>query len=268
MKFPFGLYRSALFRHGYSSSLNYIQYKVPAVLFSNYTIDLIYSGPSLSQIHSMLWQYVIEKSPQGQIVECSLSDIAKALGRKCVRQEDRDMVLSHLIDLTKAVVDFRTPNHSWSGSLLGAVSKLERGRVAITPSDGFLGLFENEIAVVAWEDKPCLLSYPLASWLHDYIRTLSDDYTVKVEHLYAISGATSDLRQFRFYLKKAFVKLSPLFVSCDYNAETDSFNLKKKPSRKGSIVLLRGEKKANIDKKVTYISSAQWANSQRAKVQL
>lgn len=182
---------------------------------------LVYTGPRLGQQHALVWQALMTLSIRrkcadpsfGEELIISRRDILEVLGWKSTSSAARAWVWSLLVDLQGAILELRTPRHTFSQSLISSIEVDEiTGRMKIQIPDRTLALLTDEVACIDLTRKRSLGRDPLTLWLHDFISSQHNDparmIPWPVDALRTLSGSTKPLAKFRASLKKAAAALT------------------------------------------------------------
>ena len=177
---------------------------------------LVYTGPRLGQQHALVWQALMTLSIRrksadpsfGEELIISRRDILEVLGWKSTSSAARSWVWSLLLDLQGAIIELRTPRHTFSQSLISSIEVDElTGRMKIHIPERTIALLTDEVACIDLNRKRSLGRDPLTLWLHDFISSQHNDPSRmipwSVDALRALSGSTKTLAKFRASLKRA-----------------------------------------------------------------
>lgn len=182
---------------------------------------LVYTGPRLGQQHALVWQALMTLSIRrkcadpsfGEELVISRRDILEVLGWKSTSSAARSWVWSLLLDLQGAIIELRTPRHTFSQSLISSMEVDEiTGRMKIQIPERTLALLTDEVACIDLTRKRSLGRDPLTLWLHDFISSQHNDpgrmIPWSIDALRTLSGSTKPLAKFRASLKKAAAALT------------------------------------------------------------
>ena len=182
---------------------------------------LVYTGPRLGQQHALVWQALMTLSIRrkstdpgfGEELVISRRDILEVLGWKSTSTAARSWVWSLLLDLQGAIIELRTPRHTYSQQLIGSIQVDEiTGRMRIHISERTIALLTDEVACIDLNRKRSLGKDSLTLWLHDFISSQHNDPSRmipwSIDALRTLSGSTKTLAKFRASLKKAAAALT------------------------------------------------------------
>ena len=213
----------------------------------NCGITATYTGPVLTQQHAMIWQALIRHhrahaSHIDEPVRIRQADLLRAIGRTDTSTDSCRQLWKKLKQLQQALLELRTPKHTFSGQLLGTVVRIEvgslKGMIVIHLNPMLASLLGDEIAHIDLDRKLSLGRHQVAAWLHDYISTQSNTkhVPVPVEELHKLSGSRRALPQFRWDLREAIDLLKngehPLLLpETHINPKTDMLVYNKNPTK-------------------------------------
>lgn len=183
--------------------------------------SLVYTGPRLGQQHAMVWQALMTLSIRrkssdpgfGEELMISRRDILDVLGWKSASTAARNWVMDLLLDLQRAVIELRTPRHTYSQTLISSIVVDEiTGRMRIQIPERTLALLTDEVACINLDRKRSLGRDALTLWLHDFISSQANDPSKMipwpVDALRMLSGSNKSLAKFRAALRKSAVSLA------------------------------------------------------------
>lgn len=226
---PVGVLRSALFsvtmpRKSAGNEPQYLNdYDVP-MDGRALGASLKYTGPRLTQRHSLVWQAVIcaakaAAAEDGSRFAIPAGQLLALIGAEVDDQHQRERLWLHLKDLTKAHVAYTSRYIEYAGSLLASVvreKKLSKddkqyaGWLVITLNKDFAESFlSNEVLTNDLRRKARLSKNYLACWLHDYIATHKLPPPKPIASIRRECGSgTRQLPLFRFRVKEAMRRLT------------------------------------------------------------
>ena len=238
-RIPFAFARSALFRPAEHRGDTFAFTEIPSAC--DYPITLHYSGPELTPCHATAWQALVAIAfdrNQGTTptLAVRLIDILRAMGRSSIQTHAKRWLRSLLEDLANASVTFSTPRQNFNGPLLAFIADAGNGTVLVEFPAQMDGLLSNEVVHMPVASKAGITSFPLASWLHDYIATHRDVYEIPLTTLHALCGSTLALATFRRRVCRALDVISnQSTVLTRYALNGDTLTLHKRRTR---VVLL------------------------------
>ena len=186
--------------------------------------SLKYTGPRLTQRHSLVWQAVIcaakaAGAEDGSRFSFPAGQLLTLIGSEVDDQHQRERLWQHLKDLTKAHVAYSSRHIEYAGSLLASVVREKKrskddkeyaGWLAITLNKDFAESFlSNEVLTNDLRRKARLSKNYLACWLHDYIATHKTPPPKSIARIRRECG--SEIKQlplFRFRVKEAMGRLT------------------------------------------------------------
>jgi len=153
---PFSFARSALFTPQIRRGEMIANEVVPSARYAAWTVDLNYSGPELTPAHAYIWQVVVAYGMKARFADINikLTDLLKDIGRTSLDTKSKRWALELLNELSDAVVDVKTPNVSFHGPLLAAISDSNRGEVTISFDSQLSEFLDNEVVKIEVSTKP------------------------------------------------------------------------------------------------------------------
>jgi len=235
-----------------------------------------YTGPRLNQQHAILWQAIhLLHRERGksisQTLEITQADMLRAIGREFVSTNARRQLWERLKELQSGQVEINTHRVRFSGALLGDV-RLDKvtHHYEIHLPQRLQDLIADELAHIDFDRKLSLGRNQIASWLHDFISSQSNDkyFPQPVAELLKLSGSPLGLPQFRQRLVAAAGKLreSDNALLVDFGIDDkDRFVFKKTKTR---VTILPSAAKGVVEARRFRMSAEQQARMQRAHVAL
>lgn len=199
-RIPFAFARSALFRPAEHRGETFNCTAIPAA--TDYEISLHYTGPELTTCHATAWQALVaiafaRNRGTAPALSIRLIDVLRAMGRTSIQTHAKRWLRSLMGDLALAKVTFTTPLHAFDGPLLAMVEDVGNGTVRIHFPARMDDVLSIEMVRMPLASKAGLTSFPLASWLHDYIATHHNVYQISLKRLHTLCGSTLALATFR-----------------------------------------------------------------------
>lgn len=241
---PLSFARSSLFIAA-ERAIGHVE-NLPLETARNCGIKATYTGPLLTQQHSMLWQALIRHhrdhaSSPDDPVRIRQADLLRAIGRTDTSTDSCRQLWKKLKQMQSALLELRTSKHTFSGQLLGTVTRVEagpqKGMIIIHLNTMLSSLLSDEIALIDLDRKLSLGRHQVAAWLHDYISTQSNTrmVPVPVDELRKLSGSRRPLPQFRWDLREAIELLKkgedPLLTDAHINPKMDALVYSKNPTK-------------------------------------
>ena len=185
--------------------------------------SLSYCGPQLSQWHSFLWQAVVQRATDIEVVDSTpfavpAAALGRAVGLESADTRMRRRIGAALDDLIHANVHAKTTCQEFRGPLLLALGrKVGTNHLGIRLDPGLMYFLKNEVVHNNLRRKCLVRRHGLAAWLHDYLSTHLEIPAERMETLRMLSGSTLSLPAFRRGMKEALELLkggaSPLVRS-------------------------------------------------------
>lgn len=262
-RIPLAFARSGLFAPSERSVGTLRNHVVPAAGYTNWAVSMEYSGAPLTPAHAFVWQAVValvKADDQLHDVEISARALLALLGRRSAETTTKRWLTGLLCELTGARVTLQTPAQAFSGPLLDTVEILPGGMLRITLPPEILPLLINEFARVRLEDKHGLTQHPMAAWLFDWCATLKAGFSIPLAELQRMCGNQASVGTFRRTVTAALNVLVERKAIDGYTIERGVLKLAKPP---GKVVLLTGQREANVQRRTSVRTAAQHANRNR-----
>lgn len=270
---PLGVVRSALF--GVAERDHSLVSNLELEASTNYPVTIRYSGPRLNQMHALVWQTILHFASSQKIdagsdeLSVYSPELLRALGWTDVGTRARDWLWKHLRDLTHAHVELKTPRHSYAGSLLLEVYKVEKtGKLTLRFNHRLAALLKDEVVHIDLARKTTIGRNQLALWLHDYLSSQNKCFPVRVDEVRRLCGSPLALRQFRPRLKLAMELLTqgtnPVLKTWSIDKQ-DRLTYEAKPSR---VTMLPAKAQTAMQGLSKYQAAVDQALRQRAAVPL
>ena len=225
---PMGLLRSALF------SVSILPEKKQQVLplLNDFPVridggvlgaSLKYSGPRLSQRHSLVWQALICAATAIGVKDNArflvpAAQLLSLIGSETDDQHQRERLWRSLTDLTKAHIAYSSKRVDYAGALVASVARdksrqskeeVATGWLSISLNIDLIAYLSNEVLFNDLKRKSKLSKNYLACWLHDYIASHQAPPPKSVEAIRMECGSTTkQLPAFRYRLKEAMGRLT------------------------------------------------------------
>lgn len=200
---------------------------------------ITYTGFQLDQADLDVYEHVLHlarRLPLGNVVEFKTREMLAELGRS-VGKSDREWLLKSLDRLQACAIEFRLGDVAYTGSLIQEQGRMEEAKtggqhyVRLNPK--ISNLYDHGFSTISWENRKLLGSNQLAKWLHNFVVTLRQPLTFKIEKLMALSNSHySRPRDFRNALEEAAALLAPLGVNLIVQWDT----------KRGNVTLSLGKK--------------------------
>ena len=225
---PMGLLRSALF----SVSILPEKKQQALPLLNDFPVhidggvlgaSLKYSGPRLSQRHSLVWQAVICAATANGVKDNSrflvpADQLLSLIGSEADDQHQRERLWRSLIDLTKAHIAYSSKRIDYAGALVASAARdrsreskeeVATGWLWISLNSDLIAYLSNEVLFNDLKRKSKLSKNYLACWLHDYIASHKAPPPKSVESIRKECGSTTkQLPAFRYRLKEAMNRIT------------------------------------------------------------
>ncbi|HFK1824871.1 TPA: hypothetical protein ACGW3G_000916 [Stenotrophomonas maltophilia] len=268
-KIPFAFCRSAIFAPTQidRSSETVVGFETPTLNYLNAPLSVVYSGPEIGPAHHFAWQVLTAMAAKGSDtyapVQTRLVDVARAMGRTCVDTNTKRWVLGLIEDLAKTQVAVKSSRQDWKGPLLSSVSHV-RGAITVSFPPNLVELLSNEVVLLDLTAKKGLLAHPLAAWLYDFTSTLSEVFRVDEGRLHHATFSVLPLPLFRLRIADAFKRVAAAKGIASVSVANGVYTITR--ANRGRKIVLSGERLANAQRRTTFRSAAQQANTFRSGI--
>lgn len=287
-----GLLRSALF----SASILPRGKEKEAPLLNNVPVridggalggTLLYSGPRLTQRHSLVWQAVICAARAAGVGDndrflVPADQLLSMIGSAADDQHQRRRLWQTLSDLSKAHIAYTSKRVDYAGTLVSSVVHDTKRRSKDETPTGWLAIrlnadltpyLSDEVLFNDLRRKARLGKNYLACWLHDYIATHKVPPAKSVAAIRTECGSTTkQLRDFRSRLKAAMNHLmggdEALVQSWSLDEQDRLVVVKKAETKVKLLPIIRHETSATPKKKSWQEQAATAARERRAGLNL
>jgi len=186
-----------------------------------------YTGAKLMQSDQDVWMACVEackRAGQTKVV-ISQRELCKLAGK----EDNKRWILKTLNRLVANSVTLKDKRYTYMGSLIHEACKDEyTGHISLSINPKMAALFGTGATHIEAEQRHALFS-DLAKWMQGYAMSHKSSWrkphVIGLDKLQALCGAQSDIRKFRFNIKKSMHELKAQKIVAGWTLETDVLKL-------------------------------------------
>jgi hypothetical protein len=195
--------------------------------------EIRFTGWQLDQSDLDVWEqaaHLAATNPLGNICLFKIKGFLRELGRE-TGKSDREWLKNSFRRLMAAGTEIKYGSLTYGGSLLEFWHDGESDTYRLQLNPRILALYKDGWTAIDWETRRLLRAKPLALWLDGWLSSNAENYPVKVETLYRLSGSTNPHKgSFKRQLVKALADLQNAGAIQGHSIEGDLVTIERTPS--------------------------------------
>jgi len=188
-----------------------------------------FTGEQLQQSDQDVWMACVEACKRAGRTEVVVGqrELLRLTGRK---GRDTKRLFADLERLAFAGIKVASARHTYVGTLIHDATRDEKtGEIALSINPKMAALFGSAGATHIEAEQRHALSGDLSKWLQGYAISHKSSYRkphlIGLEKLQVLCGAQSDIRKFRFNIKKSMHELKEQKIVAGWELENDVLKL-------------------------------------------